>query len=281
MRPSRGGSFPSRTSRRWRSSPESRSRGWRGSAGNTLPARGADTRRTRAGSGRAAGRGWPRRYRAWAPRPRAPAPCRPAPCRGVPGWPRATGGRRSGTGRSRCCSCSWRGSPARRSRWPHPGCRTSARCWWCRIRSGLAPQVAGVAEPVGLVVVVVAGGEALHAALDGRIRDAVPVLDAGGAELDVVPGVGLFDAGVVGDTQSHFVRLVLHGGHDIAVDAENLDAVDALLFQRLHAGAGFGGIARTAEHGIDEDARRGEFPLGALPADFERAFGIAAHVADG
>ena len=107
------------------------------------------------------------------------------------------------------------------------------------------------------------------------------MLDAGGAELDVVPGVGLFDAGVVRDAQSHFVRLVLHGGHDVAIDAEDLDAIDALLFQRLHAGAGFGGIARAAEHGIDENARRGEFPLGALLADFERPFGIAAHVADG
>ena len=78
------------------------------------------------------------------------------------------------------------------------------------LRIGFAPQVAGVAEAVGLVVVVVARGKALHAALDGRVRNAVPVLDAGGAELDVVPGVGLFDAGVVRDAQAQLVRLVLH-----------------------------------------------------------------------
>ena len=40
-------------------------------------------------------------------------------------------------------------------------------------------------------------------------------------------------------------------------------------------------IAHAAEHGIDENARRGEFALGALLADFERALGVAAHVADG
>src|ERR1022692_1051241 len=148
-------------------------------------------------------------------------------------------------------------------------------------RVGLAPQVAGVAEPVGLVVVVVSGGKALYAAFDGRVRDAVPVLDAGSAEFNVVPGVGLFDAGVVGDAQSHFVRLVLHGAHGVAIDAEDLDAVDALLFERLHARPGFGGIARAPEHGIDENARRSEFSLGALPADFERPFGVAAHIADG
>ena len=41
------------------------------------------------------------------------------------------------------------------------------------------------------------------------------------------------------------------------------------------------GIAHAAEHRIDEDARRGEFALGALLAEFERALGVAAHVADG
>ncbi len=41
------------------------------------------------------------------------------------------------------------------------------------------------------------------------------------------------------------------------------------------------GVLRPAEHGIDEDARRGDLALGALPAEFHRAFGVAAHVADG
>ena len=148
------------------------------------------------------------------------------------------------------------------------------------LRVGFAPQVAGVAETVGLVVVVVSGREVLPAALDGGVRNAVPVLDAGGAELDVVPGVGLFDAGVVRDAQSHLVRLVLHRAHDVAIDAEDLDAVGALLLQRTARGRG---LRFHCARGRTWDRRRcaaRRFALGALLADFERAFGIAAHIAD-
>src|ERR1035441_9642583 len=45
-----------------------------------------------------------------------------------------------------------------------------------------------------------------------------------------------------------------------AIDAGNLNAINALLFQRPHAGAGFAGVARAAKHGVDENARRGESP---------------------
>ena len=141
--------------------------------------------------------------------------------------------------------------------------------------------MAGVAEAIGLVVVVIGGREILHPALDGRVGNAVPVLDAGGTELDIVPGIGFFHAGVVGDAQAEFMRFVLHGRHDVAIDAHYLDPIGAHLLERAHAGHSFGGVAGAAEHGVDENARRGDLALGALLAQFESAFGIAADIADG
>ena len=81
--------------------------------------------------------------------------------------------------------------------------------------------------------------------------------------------------------QAEFVRLVLHGLHDVAVDAQNLDAVGAHLFERADAGAGLFGGAGAAEHGVDENAGRGNLALRALAAQLERALGVAAHVANG
>ena len=146
---------------------------------------------------------------------------------------------------------------------------------------GLAPEMAGVAEAIGLVVVVVGGGEILYAVFDGGVGDAVPMFDAGGAEMNVVPRVGLFHAGVMRDAQTELVRLRFHGLHGVAVDAQNLDAVGAGLLQLAHVGHGLLGRARAAEHGVNENARRGDLAVGTLTAEFERAPGVAADVANG
>ena len=63
------------------------------------------------------------------------------------------------------------------------------------------------------------------------------MLDAGGAELDVVPGVGLFHAGVMRDAQAELVRFVFHRLHGVAIDAQDLDAVGAHLLQFAHVRA--------------------------------------------
>jgi hypothetical protein len=95
------------------------------------------------------------------------------------------------------------------------------------------------------------------------------VLYASGAELDVVPGVGLFDTGVMGNTQSVLVRLILHGFHDVAIDAQDLDAIHTHGFELANSGAAFVPIARdriAIEHRIDKDAGRDDLVFGALPA---------------
>ena len=74
------------------------------------------------------------------------------------------------------------------------------------------------------------------------------MLDARRAEVDVVPGVGLLDADVMRDAQSRLVRFVLHRRHDVAIDAEQLDAVDALRLERAHARARRVGVRGPAEH---------------------------------
>ena len=139
-----------------------------------------------------------------------------------------------------------------------------------RFGIGFAPEMARPAKAIRLVVVVVVRRKALHAVEDRGVGNAVPVLDARRAEVDVVPGVRLFDADVVRDAQSFLVRLVLHRLHDVAVDAEQLDAVDALRLERAHARARRVGVGRPAELRIDEDARRRERALGARVAPGER-----------
>ncbi len=137
--------------------------------------------------------------------------------------------------------------------------------------------MAGVAEAIGLVVVVEAGRKVLDAGGNGRVGNAVPVLDGADAVADVVPGGGLFDADVVGDGEVERPGFVGDGIEDVAVDLPEFDAVDALLLDLTDGGAGLGGIfgrggdggTGTREHGIDEDARRNDFPGGALGAEFE------------
>src|ERR1700693_4639247 len=126
--------------------------------------------------------------------------------------------------------------------------------------------MAGVAEAVGFIVVVIGGGKILAAALDGGIGNAVPVLDSGGSELDVVPGVGLFNAGMMGDAQSILVCLVLHGFHYVAIDAQDLDAIHAHSFEFANPRAAFLRVAWDGiaiEHRVNEDARSDDFVFGA------------------
>src|SRR5580704_6673135 len=143
--------------------------------------------------------------------------------------------------------------------------------------------MAGVAEPVGFIVVVIGGGKILAATLDGGIGDAVPVLDTGGAELDVVPGVGLFDAGVMGDAQSVLVCLVFHGFHYVAIDAQDLDAIHAHGFELANSRAAFLRVAWDGiaiEHRVNEDAGRDDLIFGALPAELQCFLCVAADVAN-
>jgi hypothetical protein len=51
------------------------------------------------------------------------------------------------------------------------------------------------------------------------------MLDAGGSELDVIPGVGLLDAGVMSDAEFVLGGLVFHGLLHVAIDALDLDAI--------------------------------------------------------
>ena len=134
-----------------------------------------------------------------------------------------------------------------------------------RSRIGFAPELARPAEAIHLVGVVVRGREVLYAIEQRGIGNAVPVLDAGGAELDVIPRIRLVDAGVVRDAESLLVRLVLHRRHQVAVDAEELDAVDTHPLEL--AARGFAPARRCASAhrprsiGVDEEARRGDFAL--------------------
>jgi hypothetical protein len=74
--------------------------------------------------------------------------------------------------------------------------------------------------------------------------------------------------------------LVFHGAHEIAVDAENLDAVGALLFERSDPLASFVYGFYAAKHRVNEDARRGDLTFGGLLAKLQRSPGIAANIAD-
>src|SRR6185437_13244869 len=112
-------------------------------------------------------------------------------------------------------------------------------------------------------------------------RDAVPVLDARRAEVDVVPGVRFLDADMVRDAQPFLVRLGLHHLHDVAVDAEQLDAVGAHRLDGAHAGDRRVGVGRATELWIDENARCDEGPVGARLAPSERLLRVAADVAYG
>ena len=84
------------------------------------------------------------------------------------------------------------------------------------------------------------------------------MFDARRAEFYIVPCIRFLDAHMVRDTQPELVRLVLGGGHDVALHAEELHAVSADLFEMLDPRARLGGVLRRGilrEHRIGEDAR--------------------------
>ena len=143
---------------------------------------------------------------------------------------------------------------------------------------GFAPEVSGPGEAVVLVVVVVPGGEFLGA-VEGGVGNAVPVFDGGGAEGGVVPGVGVFDADVVGDAKSEFVGFVADGLVDVAFDAGDLDAVGAHFVDAADAGAGLFWRGTAGPH-IEKDAGGGDFAFLAFFAFEQGDRSGAADIAD-
>ena len=138
---------------------------------------------------------------------------------------------------------------------------------------GLAPKPSGITESVRLVVVVVGRREVLHPVFDCGVGDAIPVLDAGRSELDVVPRGRLFHANVMGYAKAELVRLVLHRRHDVAVGAGELDSVRAHLLEFPNASPSLVSVAGKGigvEACVDEDARRGHLALVAALAKSER-----------
>ena len=145
-------------------------------------------------------------------------------------------------------------------------------------RIGFPPQVPRPAEAVALVVVVVGRGEILRS-LEGGVRDAVPVLERGHAEGGRVAGVGLLDAHMMGDLEAELLRLVDGGLHDVAVHAEDLDPVHALLLERADGLADL--VGRRAGRGLVEiEARRGDRAFLALASLGEGFLHVAPDVAD-
>ena len=146
---------------------------------------------------------------------------------------------------------------------------------------GLRVQLAGAAEAVNLVRVVHLRREVLDA-VQRRVGDAVEVLDRVDAELDVVLRGGLLDGDVRGGPQPERVRLVHDRFELIAIHADDLQAVGALLLDVADPRADLGrrAGAALADERVDQNARRDDrvrvaFGLPALrlleiAADFAR-----------
>src|SRR5579872_2287472 len=144
--------------------------------------------------------------------------------------------------------------------------------------------MSGVSKAVCLVVVVISRGKILAPALDGGVGNAVPMLDAGRSELDVIPGIGLFDSGVMSDAKTVLVRLVFHGLHDVPIDTKDLNAVDTHGFELAYPRATLVRVSRRrtlVKHRINEDARSGDLVFRALPPELQCFLRVAAHVAYG
>src|SRR5579871_3760210 len=143
--------------------------------------------------------------------------------------------------------------------------------------------MSGVSKAVCLVVVVISRGKILAPALDGGVGNAVPMLDAGRSELDVIPGIGLFDSGVMSDAKTVLVRLVFHGLHDVPIDTKDLNAVDTHGLE-LDPRAALVRVTRRwtlVKHRINEDARSGDLVFRALLPELQCFLRVAAHVAYG
>lgn len=94
----------------------------------------------------------------------------------------------------------------------------------------LAPQAAGVAKAIDLVVGVVIRRKILSTAGDSCIRNAVPMLDAGRAKLDVIPRIRFLDADVVHYMHALLLGFVHHRRHQITVHRVCFDAFETLSF---------------------------------------------------
>src|SRR5262245_59288180 len=140
-----------------------------------------------------------------------------------------------------------------------------------------------IAKAVYLIIIVIAWGEILSAAVYRRIRDAVPVFNARRAELHIIPRIGFGDGGMVRGAKSLLMRFIEHRRHQIAVNGEEFNAVQPRRFYLAHPRPRFFHIARCRRiviDAVDEKARRGDFSLVALLAPEERFFWIAADFSD-
>ena len=145
---------------------------------------------------------------------------------------------------------------------------------------GLRVELAGAAEAVNLVRVVHVRREVLDA-VERRVGDAVEVLDRVHAELDVVLRRRLLDGDVRGGPQPELVRLVHDRFELIAIHADDLQAVGALLLDVADPRADLGRRAGPplADERIDEDARRDDRVRVALGLPALRLVEVAADFA--
>ncbi len=149
----------------------------------------------------------------------------------------------------------------------------------------LQVQLAGAAEAVHLVVRVVVGRKRLDAVERG-VGDAVEMLDRRDPQLGVIPGVGLLDGDVRGAAQAERVRLVERRFQQIAIGAEELEAVGAVLLRPSDPGAD--GLRRLGRpvgaaapvRRVDQDPRSHQRVRGAGRAPRLRLVEIRPDVAD-
>ena len=149
-------------------------------------------------------------------------------------------------------------------------------------RVGLRVQLAGAAEAVNLVRVAHVGREVLDA-VQRRVGDAVEVLDRVDAELDVVLRRRLLDRDVRRRAHAQLVRLVHDRFELIAIHADDLQAVGALLLDVADPRADLGrrSGAPLADERVDEDARRDDRVRVALRLPALRLVEVAADLARG
>src|SRR5262249_47692260 len=147
---------------------------------------------------------------------------------------------------------------------------------------GLAEQLAGPAETMNLVVGVRPRREGLNA-VERRVRDAVEMLDRADAQVDVILRGRLLEADVRGGAESLLLRLVQHDLELIAIEAADLQPVEAVRPGLPDAGADF--LRRTVASEVrpvpEQDARRDDPVRVALRAPQLRLVRVAADLARG
>ena len=138
-------------------------------------------------------------------------------------------------------------------------------------RIGLSPEVAGPAEAVEFVVVVVRLGPVLPAT-DGGVGNAVPVLDGAHAPACRIEGVGVLDLHVGGNRKSLRAGFLGDGLPDVGIVDEDLEAGGALGLEGADERARLG-RRRGASGGVRDDGRR-------VDAVFVRELGVRDHGVD-